>query len=545
MAASIHHAAVALVAACLLLGIPVAVYVAHGGRLTGNALRAANSKPNPSAADVLLDQLRGPAGRDRQRALALHASLGHIYRDSGDYVQAAQHFHEARELAMDVGKEGQLVEFQAELGVAHLLQGKAAQAKQELEAGRILSDKANPKSSWLLHMLGNANRDLGKIDEALRLYAEATELPRDEADGRASLLNDIGRAYMVRGALDEAMANFREALRQPASADGDPRFSNAAATERANSLSLIGGVMHARGDAAAALEYYRRALRSQQAVLHKGHPYTLATRASIARAQRDLGDAAGAEKTIREAEALMGDRRDGLEMAALLQTKGDLLREAGKLSEGEATIREGLHILQSLGDQSTPDLASMLNALGSVIHDQHRYHEALSYYHQALRTTIESSGRDSPEAAAAHNNIGNLYQDIGDDKRAQVEFTRTLEIQLKSLGPENPDLGASYNNLGTVAFRRGQVEAAERLLAKAIDVADKAKVPGGSPDRQIYVENHQAVLEELRSRARKAAGAKSPAHAVAPATPPPAALGPATVESPAEKAPGSNVVVLA
>merc|ERR1719428_44570 len=421
---------------------------------------------------VLLDQLRGPAGQDRQRALDLHASLGHIHRDSGDYVQAAQHFHEARELAIEVGKEGQLAELQAELGVAHLLQGKTARAKQELQAARILSDKsgkANEKVSWILQMLGNANRDSGKIAKALRLYVDAMVLPRDPADGRASLLNDIGRAYMIRGALDEAMANFREALRQPASADGDPRFSNAAATERANSLSLIGGVMHARGDAAAALEYHRRALRSQQGLLHKGHPYTLATRASIARAQRDLGDAAGAEKTIREAEALMGDRRDGLEMAALLQTKGDLLREAGKLAEGEAAIREGLHILNFIGDQSTPNLASMLNALGSVVHDQHRYHEALSYYHQALRTTIESSGRDSPEAAAAHNNIGNLYQDIGDDKRAQVEFTRTLEIQLKSLGSENPDLGASYNNLGTVAFRRGQVEAAERLLGKAID----------------------------------------------------------------------------
>ena len=75
---------------------------------------------------------------------------------------------------------------------------------------------------------------------------------------------------------------------------------------------------------------------------------------------------------------------------------------------GEAAIREGLTILQSMGDQKTPDLAVVLNGLGSVVHDQHHCPPALGYYHQALATSIASSGRDSPEAAAAHNNIGNL-----------------------------------------------------------------------------------------------------------------------------------------
>merc|ERR1719269_421753 len=105
------------------------------------------------------------------------------------------------------------------------------------------------------------------------------ELPQDEDGSEASLLNDIGRAHLLRGELDEAMSHFRRAARQPSLVRGEAtsQFAKAARVEAATALGHIGGVLHMRGDAATALEHYRRVLRTQEQLLSAEHPDAIVT----------------------------------------------------------------------------------------------------------------------------------------------------------------------------------------------------------------------------------------------------------------------------
>lgn len=500
----VEHRIVIVAASLLLVGALAAFGASQWSSRGGRA--AAPAAPALGPAEVLLRQLRGPAGQDKQRAAALHVSLGHIHLDFGEYQEAAEQYMKARELAALVGSSERLMEAQVELGVAHLRQGKLREAKLELEAAYLLlGQKRTPQASRLLQMLGNVHREMGHVQEAFPLYAQAQALPRDEL---TSLHNDIGRARLADGAFDQALEEFRAAARRPAPAFGGERpFGVAASAEAAVTEAHIGGVLHARGDAKAALEYYRRALRAQERLLRAGHPEVVATRVSIARALRDLGSLDEALQAIEATEALLGSRRSGPDAALVLGLKGELVREGGDPAAGEAAVREALAIqLACYGGEDFPEVALTLNALGSALHDQQRFAEALGFYRRALGAALASSGAGSLDEAAARNNLGNLYQDVGDLGKAKQEFEKSLEINLKIAGPASPDVGAAYNNLASILFRQGSYKEAVKLFAEAIAVADRARLPANSPDRQVYVENHQMATE---SAAAEMSGAPS------------------------------------
>lgn len=452
MAGPLHRAAAVLAGVGLLLALPAAIRLARGGRPLGAPVAVTTPTPSVSGAVELLPQ--------------------------------------------------------------QLSQDQLRDAKSHLEAA-LLVEKRRAETSRLLQMLGNVERDMGRIDKAMTLYTQAREL-RDETGSLASLLNDIGRAHLLRAELGEALARFREAARQPVvvrNARAVPEFSDSAGAEAAAALGNVGLVLQTQGDTALALEYYERALLTQERILGARHPDVALTRASIARAQHDLGRMGQAMQTIGEAEALMGSPRQRLEMASVLRVKSDLLRQGGRPADGEVAAREALSILLShLGSEGgggSPLVAATLNTLASALHDQRRHTEAMAKYRQALDVFASSVGDESLDAAAAHSNLGSLYRDLGDDSAALLETRKALAIQLRALGPESEDVGNSYNNLATVLLRQGSVEEAESLFAKAMAAVEGAKVPESSPFRQVYAENHRAALEKLRRRPRAGGAAAS------------------------------------
>ena len=81
-----------------------------------------------------------------------------------------------------------------------------------------------PKSSDLLNILGAANQNLGKLNEAIEAYAEAISLKPDYADAH----NNMGNALEAQGKLDEAIEAYYEALSlEPAHADAYHNVANA------------------------------------------------------------------------------------------------------------------------------------------------------------------------------------------------------------------------------------------------------------------------------------------------------------------------------
>merc|ERR1719198_1521722 len=155
------------------------------------------------------------------------------------------------------------------------------------------------------------------------------------------------------------------------------------------------------------------------------------------------------------------------------------------------------------GDETNPEVAVTLNNIGSILHDEGKFQDALDKYLNALKVNMATVGNDHPETAATHNSLGTLYQDAGDDTSAQKHFEKCLEIQLTTVGTRSPDMATSYNNIATILYRRGELEDAARLLKKALTVLDDANIPDSNPDRVIFRENLQEIVERLHKNAKE------------------------------------------
>eukprot|EP00747_Dinoflagellata_sp_TGD_P162130 gnl/TRDRNA2_/TRDRNA2_179378_c0_seq1.p1 gnl/TRDRNA2_/TRDRNA2_179378_c0~~gnl/TRDRNA2_/TRDRNA2_179378_c0_seq1.p1 ORF type:complete len:560 (-),score=151.94 gnl/TRDRNA2_/TRDRNA2_179378_c0_seq1:347-2026(-) len=471
-------------------------------------------------AEVLLRQLRQldrtvTSEADLTKELALRTSLGHIYRDQGRYEKAVQTYTLAHDTALRLGGGGHLIEVLQSRGTTRVHQGRLVAARQDLEMAYVLVDKQNApeRSIDVLHALGDVQRDQGKLNDALEMYEKAMKQAKEllAADllgpKVAALTSDIAEVHARKGDNARALSSFRQALKQLEDIDRDPmRVAAVPDPQLAQTRSLLGNALQASGDTAHAMEAYRKALRQQTKHLGPVHPDLIFTRLNIARAHRDLGEHDKALEAIEAVEkTLRSGPMEGPDLSRTLVVKTDLLREVQRYGEATDAIAEALeHQGKCFKGEVSPEVAVALISYGSLLHDQRKFKDALRNYNRALELNMQTLGPTHPETAASHNNIGTLYQDVGDDLEAQKHFEISLDIQSKSQGAISMDMATTYNNLGTILYKRGELEDAARLLAKAIEVLDELGAPEGSPDRAVYRENLDEVVQKIHEKSTTA-----------------------------------------
>lgn len=527
---------VAFVVSSLLLGALIVLVInlrrpsLQSSRLGGWSAEVVrhHGVQQPEAARILSIQLANlqrqkPGASTASKALALRSSLGHVYRDSGNYREAIENYQVARDLAMELGQSEQIVVAQTSLGTAYRLAGKLREARQELEAANRRMDQKSQNAVSTQWSLANVCRDSGKIDEALLLYSAVQQQVQQRQEpvagqaqeeqsqsgellqhSAAGLLSDIGQAYQSRGQLEKALQYYKQAL--DGHADLAERGNKAKDVqgsvhdlELATIHNRLGSALHDQGNMVAAAEHYQHALRLQQKALRADHPRIAETLMNIARNQQDSGEGAStALSTIEWAERLLLGKEATPEFAGVLSMKADLLRENGRLEEAEHNAQKALEAQElTHGGDDVPDMAITLIGLGNIVHDRHEYREAVKHYMRALAINLKTVGTLHPETAATYNNLGNAYQDSGDLESAERYYNRCLEIQKQIFEDTNPDLAATYNNLATILLRQQKLQEAEKLMTKAVEVARKAGLPPSSPSRTVYEENLSEVREHL------------------------------------------------
>lgn len=466
---------------------------------------------DPDPVDILLRQLQRTKDKDIAQRHALHTSAGHVLRDQGRYTQAAEHYENALSLAND---REQLIEAQQMLGLVEMHQGKLLAARHHLESAFVLTDQGDHLSLAVLRTLADVKREMGSLEEALKLYDHAWKigLKKHDGDGLVLVAAEVSEAHTRRGEVDKAL-NWLKMANQQLDANKLDRGRRGDPAAIAKVDAYMAGVLHAQGHIKEAHELYKRALRAQAAALRPSHPDILATRMGMARAQRDSGDAEGALRAIEAvAKTLKSGPNEGPDLSRTLLLKADLLREAKRHKEAEDEIKLALKLQkQAFGGMDHPEVAVALSSYGSLLHDMGQYQEAFGKYKEALNLNLKTVGDRHPETASTYNSLGTLHEDAGNDEAAMTHFSKCLEIQLHTVGDKSPDVANSYNNLATVHFRRGSPEKAAELLRKAIAVLDAAGVPKGNPDRAVYEENLQEVLNPApKSESKTEAAEPSP-----------------------------------
>jgi tetratricopeptide (TPR) repeat protein len=255
-----------------------------------------------------------------------------------------------------------------------------------------------------------------------------------------------------------------------------------------------------------AVPLYREALSLSRQIFPRDHPETATCLGELARALRDLDNAAEAERTAREGLAmwrrLHGDEHRETILSA--QTLAEILADRGAVNEAEALFRESLGTAQSAFGPGNPVTLLVQASLAGWLADRGRFREALALREAELQAARQAFGEDDVYVARALAAIGLLYAANRDASRAEPYLRQALAIRERLHRPGHWRVGEARMLLAAVLLERRQFDEAEALLqeASATMKADRsaprsiaARVEGLLASA---VERRPAPLQDLR-----------------------------------------------
>ena len=265
---------------------------------------------------------------------------------------------------------------------------------------------------------GNALFDKGRPDEAIREFREALRLKPDDANAHYNL----GAAFGAMGQYDEAIPQFQAAIRLKPN-DAWDYFD-------------LGVALDKKGQTDEAIRQFQTALRLK--------PDDAKTRFNLANALVKKGQADEAISQYREAIRLKPD------YAIAHYNLGNVLDNKGRTDEAIREFQETVRL--------KPNDADTHNALGAAFDEKGRMDEAIRQFQEAIRL--------EPNDAMAHNNLGSVFLNEGRTNEAAGQFQEAIRLK--------PDYANANNNLGYLWARRGEnLDQARALIEKAVQLEPK------------------------------------------------------------------------
>ncbi len=295
------------------------------------------------------------------------------------------------------------------------LQGRPLVVEDILERGvaavPMLADRPGVQGVYL-RVLGDAFHRIGRLDRAIELLRQATNVERGAGAERSwpllLALNSLGSALQLRGRLDEAVDVFEEAL--------EGCIATLPSGHRAIALlhNNLGGALYDRRDYAGAVEHQREAL----AIYLQETPPDLAqvctARSNLALLLLELGNAEEARELADQALATVreGDAVDPNVRAQILNSIAIVHDRLGDEEQPEALRREALTTLRAIYAKGDLYLAATLYNLGRQLAGQGREEEAFELLDEAVRMMDELGLADHPSAARYRAELDALVREL-------------------------------------------------------------------------------------------------------------------------------------
>jgi CHAT domain-containing protein/Tfp pilus assembly protein PilF len=319
--------------------------------------------------------------------------------------------------------------------------------------------------SWFLTRVAGEFANRANWAEADPAFSVAlNSIPDSEAIRRCRVLTTWGRTFEARGAWDEALARYSQALALR-------RTVTPVSLETASLSHLMAGVNSNGGrlDAAAPLLDDARMIREKLAPGSLELADTLSALGMLASRQRDLDRAAS---YITESLAIQNRLvPDSLTVAWTTNMLGAIAAWKGDLATAERRFERALEIRQTLAPGGRDVVTSLMN-LGGIMRDRGDIASAESYFERALAVAENAPGMLPLDLAPLLQNIGNVAADRGDYARAEEYTRRALDIRLK-LAPESLDTALSLGSLGVIAWSRGDAQGSSDYHRRALAIQQK------------------------------------------------------------------------
>jgi len=188
------------------------------------------------------------------------------------------------------------------------------------------------------------------------------------------------------------------------------------------------------------------------------------------------GDAAGAEKTLREALLQAEHGRLESERTRILTRLGYVI------GYGSSRFDEAIYLLQ-LGEavaSRTNDVTAkveLLTRLGLLYINKGDYEQGRTTLERAAVLCDHSLGRDNPAMGPVLQALAEAYGRTGDYQRGVELLQTALEIAERTRGKSHPNVASAHRTLAFVLIRLGQYERAHEQVQAAIKIWTNAYGP--------------------------------------------------------------------
>jgi Flp pilus assembly protein TadD len=236
--------------------------------------------------------------------------------------------------------------------------------------------------SWAAHNgLGNALLENGNVDEAITQFRDALKIDPNYVEA----YDNLGSALVKKGHITEAIEHFEKAIElQPAYSEAHYNLGNA---------------LLQKGRADDAISEFHEAL--------KINPSYAEAHYNLGSALLDKGEIEGAMSEYRKAVTLKPDD------AEAHMNLGDALLQLGQVDDATAEYRKAISI--------RPNYADAYNNLGLVYAQQRQVDEAKAQFQKAIQL--------DPNLAEAHRNLGVAYFQEGQVNEAIDEFRALVQLK--------------------------------------------------------------------------------------------------------------------
>jgi len=256
-----------------------------------------------------------------------------------------------------------------------------------------------------LELLGTIRCKLGDYaraeDNLKRALAIAAAQFGEASEQAAEAQNNLAVLYKYWGRFEEGLRLYAAALRSMIALHGEESLASGVVYHN------MGGILHARGDFAAAEEPGRKAWEISRRLLGEDDP-----------------------RTMLDAAAYAGIL-DGLE----------------RYEESEPIYRRALTIFEEVFGPEHYEVAANLHNLAAVTAARGHPEQAEAHYRQALAIKEKLLGIESPDAALTRHNLGSLLNSVGRSVEAVPLLEKAVAILEKQLTPGHPQLALARENL--------------------------------------------------------------------------------------------------
>lgn len=264
---------------------------------------------------------------------------------------------------------------------------------------------------------------------AYRIYQELGDSDTEVA----SLLMNIGYAYMRQGKYVEALDAFRKSLNIHGGEEEKDR--------RAKTLSDIGDVYTEMGDFVTALDYLHQSLQLRQ-----------------------------------ESGAMSG-------MGSLLNSIANLYFNTGDFDKAYEFYTKGLESFRDANHTAME--AVVLGNIGLIYRVRGDYRTAIDYQQKSLEICRAIGNKESE--ARAFVNLGDIYEQIGELDTALEYLDQASELA-EAIGDRRA-YAAALGTIGAIHLHKGEMKECVAVIEKALEVAER------TGNRQILYELHQIASQ--------------------------------------------------